>query len=148
MRNTHYYKVCASRLEQATQGKNNVDMKSVLYVEDDHLCRTLVRTILSREGYTVIEATTAMQALSLVESNRPDLIIMDIYLPGEINGIEAAARIKSSPDSQHIPVVALSSDYQIGKQKSARAEGFDDFIGKPFDRVKLLGIVQQLIGPA
>src|SRR5215211_3825436 len=98
------------RLERGTQGNRIVDMKSVLYVEDDYLCRTLVRTILSREGYTVIEASTALQALSLVESRQPDLVIMDIYLPGEINGIEAAARIKGSPDSQHIPVIALSSD--------------------------------------
>lgn len=121
--------------------------KSVLYVEDDFNCRYLVRTILGHEGYNVLEAIDGLQALNILRDERPDLIIMDIHLPGGINGIEITSEIRKSASLSQTPVVALTSDYDWVTDEQIAQAGFVDYLPKPFDRTRLLTTVRRLLGP-
>src|SRR5207253_1784308 len=94
--------------------------KRILVVEDDPDHRRIVTKVLTREGYDVIEAATGVAAVAAAREDRPDLIIMDLALPG-LDGFEASRRIKAAPDSADIPIVALTAFAMRGDEERARA---------------------------
>lgn len=105
---------------------------TVLYVEDNYENRILVRRILVAEGYAVLEAENAAQALDLLRTHLPDLILVDINMP-EIDGYTLTKRIKSLPHTAHIPVVALTANVMKGDRERTLAAGCDGYIQKPVD---------------
>ena len=92
----------------------------------------LVRTLLQLEGYEVVEVTSGEEVLSAVAQRRPDLILMDVQLPG-IDGLEVCTRLKSDARTAAIPVVALTSYAMAGDEKKAQAAGCDGYITKPIE---------------
>jgi CheY-like chemotaxis protein len=106
--------------------------KRILLVEDNALNAKLLRTLLRLAGHEVLEVTTGEQALELVRSLRPDLILMDIQLPG-IDGLETCRRIRSDPSLATIPVVAVTSYAMPGDEQKALAAGCIGYITKPID---------------
>jgi len=106
--------------------------RRILVVEDNPLNLKLARTLLRLEGYAVLEARTGEQALGVVHEQRPDLILLDIQLPG-IDGLEVCRRLKRDPSLASIPVVALTSYAMLGDDRKALDVGCAAYITKPID---------------
>ena len=104
----------------------------VLVVEDDHLNMKLMRSLLGLGGYDIYEATEAETALRMAAEHRPDLILMDIQLPG-LDGLSATRQLKADPALKDIPVVALTGLAMEGDREKALAAGCDDYITKPIN---------------
>ena len=116
----------------------------ILVVEDQEDNRTIVRDLLSSVGYEVIEATTGDEGVSMAKTETPDLILMDIQLPG-IDGYEAARRIKAEPSNQHIPIIAVTSYALSGDENKAIEAGCDAYFAKPFSPRKLLDKIREFV---
>ena len=111
--------------------------KRVLVVEDNALNIKLVRTLLRLEGHEVVEVSTGERAVEIAAQIKPDLILMDIQLPG-INGLEACALLKADPRTATIPIIALTSYAMPGDKDKALAAGCAGHMTKPID-VKSFG---------
>ena len=112
-------------------------MARILVVDDSHDVRLLLVAVLQRAGHEVVEATDGASVQSWVSDAKPDLIILDLMMPG-MDGWEALERLKSSPASKHIPVIifsALNEDRDLAK---ARSMGAIDHISKPWTEDDLL----------
>ena len=119
--------------------------KRVLYIEDNFQNKRLVKKILAAKGYEVLEAEDGLQGIALAARERPDLILMDINIPG-IDGMEATSRLKSSPDLSHIPVVALTANAMRGDREKIMAAGCDEYLQKPVNSAKLVETIKRFIG--
>ena len=116
----------------------------ILYVEDNEDNIYMLKSRLSRAGYTVIIATDGAQGVALAASERPDLVLMDLSLP-VLDGWEAARRIKAAPETSRIPIIALTAHAMPGDQEKALAAGCDDFDTKPVEMARLLGKIRALV---
>lgn len=118
---------------------------TILVIEDTDDNRQIVRDLLGSVGLVVVEATTGEAGLQLAAENPPDLILMDIQLPG-IDGLETTRRLKADPALRDIPVIAVTSYSMSGDEEKCRAAGCDNYIAKPFSPRSLLGLIQDHIG--
>lgn len=114
----------------------------VLTVDDDPCNLKLVRDLLHVAGCDTLEASGGQQAIELAKAHKPDLILMDIQMPG-MNGIEATERIKSDPETHDIPVIALTSLAMQGDRERILAAGCDDCLTKPLDTRLFLRILKE-----
>ena len=113
----------------------------ILVVDDNEDNREILNDLLAGAGYEITQAAAGDEALRLAGELVPDLILMDIQLPG-INGLEATRRIKADPRLAHIPVIAVTSFALTGDDAKARAAGCDDYISKPFSLHAVLAMVR------
>ena len=118
--------------------------KRILVVEDQEDNRRIVRDLLTRSGYEIVEAVTGEEGVTLAETQHPDLILMDIQLP-VIDGYEASRRIKAKPELQHIPIIAVTSYALSGDDVKAFAAGCDAYVAKPFSPRALLAKVREYL---
>jgi two-component system cell cycle response regulator DivK len=119
--------------------------KRILAVDDQEDNRRILRDLLTSVGYEVIEAVTGEEAVTLAEKQRPDLILMDIQLPG-IDGYEATRRIKANPTLRAIPLIVVTSYALSGDDAKAMAAGADAYVSKPFSPRALLAKVREHLG--
>jgi two-component system, cell cycle response regulator DivK len=119
--------------------------KRILVVEDQEDNRRIIRDLLMSAGYELIEATDGETGVRLSESERPDLILMDIQLP-VLDGYEATRRIKQNLELRHIPIIVVTSYALSGDDAKAQAAGCDAYVAKPFSPRQLLAIVRKLLG--
>ena len=105
---------------------------TILYVEDNIDNRTLVRRILMAEGYNLLEAVNATEALEILNNTQPDLILMDINMP-DMDGYSLTAQIKSTPGFESIPIIALTANVMRGDRERSLEAGCDGYIQKPID---------------
>ena len=119
-------------------------MSLVLIVEDNEKNMKLARDVLQHKGYETLEAVTGEEGVKLALQRRPDLVLMDIQLPG-INGIEAFQQIRADAKTAHIPVVALTASVTPTDRSQITAAGFDAFVGKPINLKEFLDTVARLI---
>jgi len=117
----------------------------ILYVEDNDDNVYVVKNRFTRAGHTVLVALDGRQALDMARAERPDLILMDLSLP-EMDGWEATRRLKASPDTKDIPVIALSAHAMAGDREKALAAGCDDYDTKPVDFARLRTKMDVLLG--
>ena len=117
---------------------------TVLVVEDNALNLKLVRDVLGHAGYRVLEAGDAEHGIALARQEAPDLILMDVQLPG-IDGIEALGRLRTDPMTSSIPVVALTALAMRKDRERCLAAGFDGYLEKPVSVPALAGQVAELI---
>jgi len=120
--------------------------KRVLVVEDQEDNRRILRDLLVRAGYEIIEVGDGEQALPAAVAHRPDVIIMDIQLP-ELDGYEATRRIKADPALKHIPIIVVTSYALSGDEKKARAAGCDAYMAKPYSPKALLAKIREYAPP-
>lgn len=120
------------------------DNKTVLVVDDAPLNRKLIRSILAMRKIRVIEAGDAEQAFELIREQRPDLVLMDLQLPG-LNGLEATRVLKSNPGTTDIPVVILSAGSVPEDDPGMRQAGCAGLILKPFGAEDLLNTVSTFL---
>ena len=116
----------------------------ILVIEDHEDNRRILRDLLTSAGYESIEAVTGEEGVVLAETHRPDLILMDIQLPG-LDGYEATRRIKANPALRHIPVIAVTSYALSGDDVKAREAGCDAYVTKPFSPRALLAKVREYL---
>ena len=116
----------------------------ILYVEDNDDNIFMLRNRLTRAGFAVVIATDGAQGLQLASSERPDLILMDLSLP-VLDGWEATRQLKSSPETQSIPVIALTAHALRGDREQALEAGCDDYDIKPVDFPRLLTKMEALL---
>ena len=114
--------------------------KLILVVEDNEKNRVLFRDILQKRGYKIVEAETGEQAIMLLQKERPDLILMDIQLPGK-DGITVTREIKANEATRDIPVLALTSYAMKGDRERMLEAGFDKYISKPIKVGEFLNTV-------
>lgn len=112
--------------------------KTVLVVEDDLTNRLLLRNYLARSGYTVLEAGDGAEALSLVEAYSPDLVLMDVRIPGGVNGVEVARIIRQDARFNAMPIIVLTASGFSGEREAAIAAGCQAFMEKPLS-ISVLG---------
>lgn len=118
--------------------------KTILHVEDNFDNRILVRRLLMSEGYQVLEAENATQAISLLESTLPDLILMDINMP-DIDGYTLTSQIKSLEHTQRIPIIAITANVMRGDKERTLRAGCDGYIEKPINIDQFFDIIAQFI---
>ncbi len=119
-------------------------MKKILIVEDNEINLYLVRFMLEREGYEVIEARDGATGVELAIKEKPELVIMDIQLP-DINGLEATRRIRASEADGGIPIVALTSYAMTGDRERALAAGCTGYIEKPIDPENFIAEIEKYL---
>jgi two-component system cell cycle response regulator DivK len=116
----------------------------ILIIEDNEKNRKLCRDVLQVKGYKTIESETAEEGLKLALEQSPDLILMDIQLPG-IDGITAMKQLKAGPNTQSIPIIAITASAMTNNRTSMLAEGFDGYQTKPITLKDFLGEVERVL---
>ncbi|PTL35300.1 response regulator [Candidatus Methylomirabilis limnetica] len=120
--------------------------KLVLHVEDNEYNRKIIRDLLSKNSYEIVEAHNGEDALDALARQRPDLILMDVQLP-KLSGLEVTRRIRADPLLAQIPVIAITSFALSGDDRLAIEAGCNAYIAKPFRPRDLLEMIRRFIGP-
>ena len=128
----------------AVSPTEHVRARRILVVEDHELSRDALQRRLRRSGYDVEVAADGPQGLSMAETSQPDLILMDLGLPG-IDGWECLRRLRAHDATKTIPIIVLSAHAFVGDRDRALAAGCDDFDTKPIDFARLLIKMQHLL---
>lgn len=121
-------------------------MSKILLIEDNEINRDMLSRRLERKGYEVIVAVNGAEGVAKTKSEHPDLILMDMHLP-ILDGWEATRQIKANPQTQIIPVIALTADAIAGEREKALAAGCDEYDTKPVDFPRLLEKIATLLVP-
>ena len=119
-------------------------MSLVLIVEDNEKNMKLARDVLQAKGYQTVEAVTGEEGVKLAKEKKPDLVLMDIQLPG-ISGIEALKQLRAEAGTKAIPVIALTASVTPTDRSQISAAGFDAFISKPINLKEFVDTVKRLI---
>ena len=119
-------------------------MSLILIVEDNDKNLKLVRDVLQVKGYTTLEAGTAEEGIKLASEHKPDLILMDIQLPG-MNGIDALGVLRADATTAAIPVIAVTASVMQQDRKLITDAGFDGYVGKPINLKEFLDAVSGML---
>ncbi len=116
----------------------------ILYVEDNPANRMLIRRLLSAAGYDLLEAEDAQAMRRLLETARPDLILMDLHLPG-VDGFTLIQELRSRPEFQQVPIIALTADVLRDTPAKCYEAGCDGYIPKPIDVDRFLETIEAFL---
>ena len=119
-------------------------MSTVLIVEDNEKNMKLARDVLQAKGYKTLEAVSGEDGVRLAKEKKPDLVLMDIQLPG-INGIEAFKQLRADSKTARIPVIALTASVTPTDRSAISAAGFDAFVSKPINLREFIDTVKRLV---
>jgi len=117
---------------------------TILYIEDNPDSRRLVQRVLQYEGYQVLEASDARQALEMLQQHLPALILMDINMP-DIDGYTLTHQLKNIAELQNVPILALTANVMKGDRERSLEAGCDGYIQKPIDVDNLVDLVRRYI---
>jgi len=120
-------------------------MKRILIVEDQSDIRKLIRMTLEFENYEIFEAADGVSGLALVVSERPDVILLDVMMPGELDGLQVCKRIKSDPATAHVKVILLTARGQERDRVAGESTGADVYLVKPFSPLQLISVIEGLL---
>jgi CheY-like chemotaxis protein len=120
-------------------------MPKIVLVEDNEMNRDMLSRRLQKRGYDVVMALDGQEGVDKVQSESPDLVLMDMSLP-VLDGWEATRRLKNMPETKAIPIIALTAHAMSGDREKAVDAGCDDFDTKPIELPRLLGKIEALLG--
>ena len=120
-------------------------MKKVLIVDDRHEVRELVEVTLRGKNYRILEASNAEEAIEMVRAEKPDLTLMDIMMPGGMDGLEATRILKSDPKTRDCPIVMLTAKGQKTDIEKGLEAGAEDYFVKPFSPLDLINKVEEIL---
>ena len=120
-------------------------MKRVLIVEDQADIRKLIRMTLEFEPYEIHEAANGVNGLQLAGEVLPDLILLDVMMPGEIDGLQVCARVRANPALQATRVVVLTARGHIQDRDAGQQAGADEYLIKPFSPLQLIETIERLM---
>jgi two-component system, cell cycle response regulator DivK len=118
--------------------------KTILYVEDNELNRKIVRDLLRRTSYRLIEAPDGEAGMTVAREQRPDLILMDLQLP-KISGLDATRALRAEPATAATPIIAITSFALSGDEQRAKDAGASAYLAKPFSPFDLLAMIRKLV---
>jgi two-component system cell cycle response regulator DivK len=117
--------------------------RTILYVEDNEFNRKIVRDLLARTSYRLIEATDGETGVATARQERPDLIIMDIQLP-RMSGLDATRALRADAATAHIPIIVITSFALSGDDQKAKEAGATEYLAKPYSPRELLETIRRL----
>ena len=120
-------------------------MAVVVIAEDDRDIRELVELILDEDGYTTMSASDGLGALNACRANRPDVVLLDVSLPGELTGLEVCRRIRADEDLHTVRVMLLTARAREQDVSAGYAAGADDYLVKPFNPGELTRRIEELL---
>ncbi len=120
-------------------------MKRVLIVEDQADIRKLIRMTLEFEDYEIQEASDGASGLRVAREFKPDLMLLDVMMPGELDGLQVCQRIKRDEATRHIRVVLLTARGQARDRETGRDAGADEYLVKPFSPLQLIETIERLL---
>jgi two-component system cell cycle response regulator DivK len=118
-----------------------VSGKTVLYVEDNEFNRKIVRQLLSRTSYRLVEANDGEAGVAAAREEQPDLILMDVQLP-KMSGLDATRMLKSDATTAHIPIIVITSFALSGDERKAMDAGASSYLAKPYSPRDLLALIR------
>ncbi len=121
-------------------------MKKILIVDDDAGIRDLVDTTLRSEDYQILQAESGEKAIEIARAEKPELIIMDIMMPGGMDGFEATRIIKNDPETKHSIILILSGAGQYAETGKGLTPDVDAYFDKPFSPLDLIRKVEGMLG--
>lgn len=116
--------------------------KTILYVEDNEFNRQIVRDLLARTSYRLIEANDGEAGVAMALQELPDLVLMDIQLP-KISGLEATRRLRADPRTAHVPIITITSYALSGDDQKAMDAGASSYLAKPYSPRELLQVIRK-----
>ena len=117
--------------------------KTILYVEDNEINRKIVRVLLARTSYRLVEATDGEAGVAMALQESPNLILMDIQLP-KISGLDATRRLRADPRTAQVPIIAITSYALSGDDQKALDAGASAYLAKPYSPRELLELIRKL----
>lgn len=126
--------------------KNNMS-KTIVVADDQQDIRRLIRITLGYGNYITTEASNAHEALHLIREHRADLAILDVIMPGPVNGLQLCEKLKSDPETTALPVILVSGEDSESARRAAAQAGCDLYISKPFQPLRLIESVERLLHP-
>lgn len=121
-------------------------MKKILIVDDHEEIRKLVEITLRVEDYQILQAKNGEEAIEIVKAEKPDLIIMDIVMPGNIDGVEATRILKNDPETKTCTIIMLTSKSDKEDIERGMDAGANDYFTKPFSPLELIKKVEEVLG--
>ena len=119
-----------------------MSQKTILYVEDNEFNRQIVRDLLARTSYRLIEANDGEAGVAMALQELPDLVLMDIQLP-KISGLEATRRLRADPRTAHVPIITITSYALSGDDQKAMDAGASSYLAKPYSPRELLELIRK-----
>lgn len=113
---------------------------AVLVVDDNEMNLRLITAVLKMRGYTLREARSGEEALAAIGAALPDLVLMDVQMPG-LSGLVVARRLRAQPATAHLPIIAITAMAMKGDREAILEAGFDDYLAKPFHLKDVLALV-------
>ena len=124
-----------------------MSQKKILLVEDNEFNRKIVRDLLARQPYSLLEAHDGEAGVEAARREKPDLIIMDVQLP-KMSGLDATRQIRSEPETSKIPIIVVTSFALSGDDKKAMDAGASAYLAKPYSPRQLLEAIRKMLGDA
>jgi two-component system cell cycle response regulator DivK len=118
--------------------------QTILYIEDNEYNRKIVRQLVSRTSYRLIEAIDGESGVAQAQKELPDLILMDVQLP-KMSGLDATRVLKADPRTSDIPIIVITSFALSGDREKAAAAGADSYLAKPYSPRELLALVRKFL---
>lgn len=120
-------------------------MKRVLIVEDQGDIRKLIRMTLEFADYEIHEASDGHSGLHLARATRPDIVLLDVMMPGELDGLQLCRQLRSDPVMRHVKVVLLTARGQERDREAGQLAGADEYLVKPFSPLQLIETIKRLL---
>ena len=118
--------------------------RTILYIEDNEYNRKIVRQLLGRTSYQLVEAVDGESGVALAQKLVPQLILMDVQLP-KMSGLDATRTLKADPRTSDIPIIVITSFALSGDREKAAVAGADNYLAKPYSPRELLALVRQYL---
>lgn len=123
-------------------------MKRILITEDQPDIRKLIHMTLEFEDYEIREAPDGVEGLRVAKEFQPDLMLLDVMMPGELDGLQVCRHVKADPALRHIKVVILSARGQVADRQAGKEAGADGYLIKPFSPLELIETLENMLATA
>ncbi len=120
-------------------------MRSVLIVEDQPEIRELIRITLEFDSYKIDEAGTGPEGLEKAGAMKPDLMLLDVMMPGGLDGVEVCKRVRANPALRKTKIIMLSAKSQSSDRAAGKAAGADEYLTKPFSPLELMEVIHRVL---
>ena len=120
-------------------------MKKILIVDDEEKVRKLVEVTLSVGGFKILHACSGDEALKIAREAKPDVILLDIMMPGGLDGFDVCRLLKKDPDTKGIYIIMLTAKGQQADKNEGLASGADDYFVKPFSPMELMDKIDKIL---